>query len=90
MMWRIYLYLCPNFGGPPSTRAPGIVQSFVPIGVISVIWVVIGFSLTFRADHWHIIRGVDHVMLSGIGADSQSAWPRTNLKVDASREKPKS
>jgi Amt family ammonium transporter len=52
-----------------------MVQSFVAIGVISIIWVVIGYSLTFGADHWHIIGGLDHVMLSGIGGTPSTYAP---------------
>jgi Amt family ammonium transporter len=29
-----------------------MVQSFVAIGVISLLWVILGYSLAFGADHW--------------------------------------
>ena len=35
-----------------------MVQSFVAIGVISLLWVVIGYSLAFGADHWGRYRDV--------------------------------
>jgi ammonium transporter, Amt family len=29
-----------------------MVQSFVAIGLISLLWVIVGYSLAFGADHW--------------------------------------
>src|SRR5262245_27924259 len=48
-------------------------QSFVAIGIVSVLWVVIGYSLVFGADHNGLIGGLDQVMLHGVGA-SASRW----------------
>jgi Amt family ammonium transporter len=45
-----------------------MVQSYVAIGLISVLWVVIEYSLTFDADHWRIIGGLANVMLRGVGS----------------------
>jgi Amt family ammonium transporter len=52
-----------------------MVQSFVAIGVISVLWVVVGYSLTFGADHWRIIGGLSNVMLRGVGSAPNSYAP---------------
>src|SRR5579859_6768109 len=44
-----------------------MVQSFVAIGVISLLWVIIGYSLTFGADHWGgIIGSLHNVMLHDV------------------------
>jgi ammonium transporter, Amt family len=48
-------------------------QSFVAIGIGSVLWVVIGYSLVFGPDHNGLIGGLDQAMLHGVGADP-SRW----------------
>jgi Amt family ammonium transporter len=42
-------------------------QSFIAIGVISVLWIVVGYSLAFGPDHTWFIGGFQYVMLRGIG-----------------------
>jgi Amt family ammonium transporter len=48
-------------------------QSFVAIGIVSILWVVIGYSLVFGSDHNGLIGGLDQAMLDGVGA-SPSRW----------------
>src|SRR5262245_9130694 len=48
-------------------------RSFVAIGIVSVTWVMIGYSLVFGVDHHGVIGGLDHVMLHGVGA-RPSRW----------------
>jgi hypothetical protein len=36
-------------------------QSYVAIGVVSLLWVVLGYSLAFGNDHWGIIGGFSNV-----------------------------
>jgi Amt family ammonium transporter len=43
-------------------------QSFVAIGIVSVLWITVGYSLAFGTDHWGIIGGLNHIMLHGVGA----------------------
>src|ERR1700680_2123364 len=38
-------------------------QSFVAIGVISLLWVIVGYSLAFGADHWGVIGSLQNVLL---------------------------
>jgi ammonium transporter, Amt family len=52
-----------------------MVQSFIAIGLISLLWVIVGYTLTFGADHWGIIGGLEHVMLVGVGAKPNSYAP---------------
>jgi ammonium transporter, Amt family len=52
-----------------------MVQSFVAIGLVSVIWVVIGYSLAFGPDHAGLIGGLDHAMLRGVGATPSAFAP---------------
>jgi ammonium transporter, Amt family len=42
-------------------------QSFVAIGIISVLWIVIGYSLAFGPDHTGVLGGVHYFMLRNIG-----------------------
>lgn len=53
-----------------------IMQSFIVIGLVGVIWVVIGYSLTFGPDvnDWGLIGNLDHFGLKGVGiaGDSQA------------------
>src|SRR5260370_17347549 len=43
-----------------------MVQSFVAIGVISLLWVVLGYSLAFGADHWGVCGSLQNVILRGV------------------------
>jgi Amt family ammonium transporter len=50
-------------------------QSFAAIGVIGILWAVLGYSLAFGADHWGVIGGFSHVLLRGVGASPSSFAP---------------
>ena len=50
-------------------------QSFAAIGVIGILWAVLGYSLAFGADHWGLIGGFSHVLLRGVGASPSSFAP---------------
>ncbi|HKR70889.1 MAG TPA: ammonium transporter [Streptosporangiaceae bacterium] len=52
-----------------------MVQSFVAIGLISLLWVIVGYSLTFGADHGGVIGGLQNAMLVGVGAKPNSYAP---------------
>ncbi len=52
-----------------------MVQSFVAIGIISLLWVIVGYSLTFGADHAGLIGGLQNAMLIGVGAKPNSYAP---------------
>jgi Amt family ammonium transporter len=44
-----------------------IMQSFVALGVVSIIWFLYGYSLAFGPDHGLLIGGLDYVGLKGVG-----------------------
>jgi Amt family ammonium transporter len=44
-----------------------IMHSFVVIAIVSVLWVVVGYSLAFGPDHWGIIGGLDWSFLRHVG-----------------------
>jgi Amt family ammonium transporter len=52
-----------------------MVQSFVAIGIISLLWVIVGYSLTFGTDHGGVIGGLQNSMLIGVGAKPNSYAP---------------
>ncbi len=43
-------------------------QSYVAIGIVSVLWVVVGYSLAFGPDHTAILGGFGNFMLRGVGS----------------------
>jgi ammonium transporter, Amt family len=46
-----------------------MMQSFVAMGLVSVIWLVVGFSLAFGTDIGGVIGGMDYFMLNGVGLE---------------------
>src|SRR6266481_3832914 len=46
-----------------------LMQSFILMAVISVQWVLFGYSLAFGPDHGGIIGGLDWLALRGVGQD---------------------
>src|SRR5260370_6379767 len=52
-----------------------MVQSFVAIGVISLLWVVLGYSLAFGADHGGVIGSLQYVMLHDVNGTPNSYAP---------------
>ena len=47
-----------------------VLQTFIIVGVISVSWVLWGYSLAFGPDKWGIIGGLDWVGLRGVGMEA--------------------
>jgi Amt family ammonium transporter len=46
-----------------------MVMSFVTLGLIGLLWVLYGYSLSFGPDKWGIIGGLDYAGLNGVGQD---------------------
>ena len=46
-----------------------IMQSFVMMALISVQWVLVGYTLAFGPDHGHLIGGLDWFGLAGVGGE---------------------
>ena len=51
-----------------------IMSSFFIFGLASVMWVLIGYSLSFGTDFHGIIGGFNYIGLSGVGAEPNSAY----------------
>jgi Amt family ammonium transporter len=52
-----------------------MVQSFVAIGIISLLWVIVEYSLAFGSDHWGVIGGLHNVMLHGVNGKPNAYAP---------------
>ncbi len=46
-----------------------VMQSFACLGIVSILWVVYGYSLSFGPDIGGFIGGLDHLFLKGVGLD---------------------
>src|SRR5438105_3262011 len=44
-----------------------MMQSFISIGVVTILWVLVGFSLSFSGDNWGIVGNFQYLFLSGVG-----------------------
>jgi len=44
-----------------------VMQSLIALGVVTVLWVLVGYSLVFGSDHGLLAGGLDYVGLRGVG-----------------------
>lgn len=67
------------YGGMVRTKnaLSTIMQSFFIIGLISVQWVLVGYSLAFGPDINHIIGGLDWIGLNDVGMDPNADYAGT-------------
>ncbi len=54
-----------------------IMQSFAILCLVTVLWVLIGYSLAFGPDTWGIIGGLDWVALDGVGLAPNATYGPT-------------
>lgn len=54
-----------------------MMQSFSAIGVITVIWALVGYSLAFGPDHGHLIGSFDWFALRGVGLNANPDYAPT-------------
>ena len=54
-----------------------IMQSFVLMALVSVQWVLYGYTLSFGPDHGHVIGGLDWLGLAGVGGDPNPDYAPT-------------
>ncbi len=52
-----------------------MMHSIAAIGLVSILWVLIGYTLAFGPDHGLVIGGLDHLGFAGVGADPASIAP---------------
>ena len=67
------------YGGMVRTKnaLSTIMQSFFIVGLISVQWVLWGYTLAFGPDINHFIGGLDWLGLAGVGADPNPDYAAT-------------
>ncbi len=46
-----------------------LMQSFILLGLVSVLWAVVGYTLAFGTDVGSLIGGLDHLFLKDVGLD---------------------
>ncbi len=65
------------YGGLVGTKnvIATMVQTFVAVGVISLLWAIVGYSLAFGADHWGVIGSLQNVLLRGVNGSPNSYAP---------------
>ncbi|HEY4715861.1 MAG TPA: ammonium transporter [bacterium] len=54
-----------------------IMQSFVALGIITIQWVLFGYSLAFGPDIGHVIGSLKWIGLSGVGSDPNPDYSAT-------------
>ncbi len=54
-----------------------IMQSFISLGLVSVIWVIYGYSLSFGPDLGHVIGDLSWVGLRGVGGEPNPDYAAT-------------
>jgi len=54
-----------------------IMQSFIALGVISILWMLYGYSLAFGPDIGHVIGGLDWIGLKGVGLSPNPEYSAT-------------
>lgn len=54
-----------------------VMQSFVALGVVSILWVLYGYSLSFGPDVHHFIGNLDWVMLKNVGMEPYPIYSST-------------
>ncbi|MGH8912422.1 MAG: ammonium transporter [Acidimicrobiia bacterium] len=47
-----------------------LVKNFITIGIVTVIWTLVGYSIAFGTDHGGLIGGFDFVGLAGVKGDA--------------------
>lgn len=52
-------------------------QSFILLGLVSIVWAVAGYSMSFGPDIGGLIGGLDHLFLNGVGGEADG--PAANL-----------
>ena len=56
-----------------------IAQTLLAMGIMSISWIVVGYSLAF-SDGNMFIGGLDHVLLNGVSADTIGAYPIPDME----------
>lgn len=52
-----------------------MMQCMAAFGIVTVLWVVVGYSLAFGTSNYSLIGGLDHLFLRGVGLEGEDAIP---------------
>ncbi|MBI4260834.1 MAG: ammonium transporter [Actinobacteria bacterium] len=52
-----------------------VMQSFIALGLVSILWVLVGYTLAFGPDRALTIGGLDHLGFAGVGAEPSALAP---------------
>jgi Amt family ammonium transporter len=65
------------YGGMVRSRnvLSTFMHSFAALGVITLQWIIIGYSLAFGTSHGGFIGGFDYALLNGVGLESKGGIP---------------
>ncbi len=54
-----------------------IMHSFISMAIVTLLWVIIGYSLAFGTDHGGLIGGLDYVFFKGVGGTPSADYATT-------------
>ena len=54
-----------------------MMQSFISMGVVTILWFIIGFSLTFGPDVHGLVGGLKYMFLHGVGMEANPDYGST-------------
>ena len=57
-----------------------LMQSFISVAIVTVIWVAVGYSLAFAPGTNDMIGGLDFIMLKGVG-QTTFVWNGTAMAI---------
>lgn len=58
-----------------------IMNSFIIIGILSIQWILIGYSIAFGSDISGILGGLDYFALSGVGSEASGTIPHNLFMI---------
>jgi ammonium transporter, Amt family len=54
-----------------------MMQSFISMGIVTILWVAVGFSLSFSGDNWGVIGNFKYLFLTGVGFAPNASYGPT-------------
>jgi Amt family ammonium transporter len=54
-----------------------MMQSFISMGVVSILWLLVGFSLAYSGDHWGLIGDLNYFGLQNVGLTPSPTYATT-------------
>src|SRR6516162_3210612 len=69
------------YGGMVRTKnvLSTFMHSFFALGLVTLQWVLVGYSLAFGTDHGGVIGGLNHAFLNGVGLEPKAGATTPHL-----------